>query len=90
MNKTKKIVSIFLLITILLSNFYSIFAKTIEECDKIHLVYGHDCVSVLKIKGQDKLKQVAYVYYQDPDTGIKYPAFCVEPSDEGIGTGAGD
>ena len=36
------------------------------------------------------LKQVAYVCYKDPDTGIKYPAFCVEPDKEGIGTGAGD
>ena len=90
MNKTKKIVSFLLLIIILFSNFYSIFAKSIAECDNIHLVYGHDCVSVLKIKNKDQLKQVAYVYYQDPDTGIKYPAFCVEPGDIGIGTGAGD
>jgi hypothetical protein len=90
MNKTKKIVSFLLLIIILFSNFSSILAKTIAESDKINLVYGHDCISVLRIKGKDSLKQVAYVYYEDPDTHIRYPAFCVEPADVGIGTGAGN
>ena len=30
------------------------------------------------------------IIYKDPETGIKQPAFCVEPSKDGIGTGAGD
>lgn len=90
MNKTKKMISFLLLIIILFSNFSTLFAKTIAESDKINLVYGHDCISVLKIQGRDELKQVAYVYYEDPDTHIKYPAFCVEPADIGIGTGAGN
>ena len=89
MNKTKKIISFLLLIIILFSNFSSIFAQTISNSEKIHLVYGHDCVSVLKIKGKDMLKEVAYVYYEDPDTHIRYPAFCVQPDKKGIGTGAG-
>lgn len=90
MKKTNKILSILLLIIILFSNFSNIFAKTISENSKINLKFDHDCVSVLKIKGKDQLKQVAYVCYIDPDTGISYPAFCVEPANIGVGTGAGD
>ena len=90
MKKNKKIISILFLIIILFSNSLNLFAKTIANSEKINLKYDHDCISVLQIKGKDILKQVAYVCYQDPDTGIKYPAFCVEPSNKGIGTGAGD
>lgn len=90
MNKTKKIVSLMLLIIILFSNFSTILAKTIANSEKINLVYGHDCVSVLKLKGRDMLKEVAYVYYEDLDTHIRYPAFCVQPDKQGIGTGAGN
>ena len=89
MNKTKKIISFLLLTIILFSNFSSILAQTISNSEKIHLVYGHDCVSILKVKGRDMLKEVAYVYYEDPDTHIRYPAFCVQPDKQGIGTGAG-
>ena len=90
MNKIKKIVSVFLLISIMCANFFNIFAKTIEESDKINLVYDHDCISLLKIKGLDMLKGIAYVCYTDPDTGIRYPAFCVEPGNVGVGTGGGN
>lgn len=89
MNKTKKIISFLLLTIILFSNFSNILAQTISNSEKIHLVYGHDCVSVLKVKGKDMLKEVAYVYYEDPDTHIRYPAFCVQPDKKGVGTGAG-
>lgn len=82
MKKTKKIIPILLLICILSSNFTTIFAKSICESEKVNLVFDHDCVSVLRIKGTNMLKQVAYVCYRDPDTGIKYPAFCVEPTKE--------
>lgn len=79
MKKTKKILSIILLLIILISNFYQIFAKSISQCEKVNLIYDHDCISVLKIKGKDMLKQVAYVCYKDPETNKIYPAFCVEP-----------
>ena len=82
MKKIRKIIPILLLICIL--------TRSICESEKVNLVFDHDCVSVLRIKGTNMLKQVAYVCYKDPDTGIKYPAFCVEPDKEGIGTGAGD
>lgn len=90
MKKTRKIISLFLLMIILFSNFSTIFAQTIANSEKINLVYGHDCVSVLKLKGRDMLKEVAYVYYEDPDTHIRYPAFCVQPDKAGVGTGAGN
>ena len=90
MKKTKKFLSILILFTILFSNFSNVFALSIFESKKVNLIFDHDCVSVLKIKGQNILKQVAYVCYKDPDTGIKYPAFCVEPAKDGIGTGAGN
>lgn len=90
MKITKKFLSIILLICILTSNFTNIFAKSISESEKVNLIFDHDCVSVLKIIGKDTLKQVAYVCYKDPDTGNKYPAFCIEPAKEGIGTGAGN
>ena len=32
-------------------------------------------------------KIVWYVYYKDLTDGKKYPAFCIEPKKEGIGTG---
>ncbi len=89
MKKTRKFLSIMLLICILFSSVQPIFAKSISQSEKINLVFDHDCLSMLKIKGKDLLKGVAYVCYVDPDTGIKYPAFCVEPSKDGIGTGAG-
>ena len=68
----------------------TVFAKSISESEKVNLVNDHMCTSVLKIKGEDNLKLVAYVCYNDPDTGTKYPAFCVEPDKPGVGTGAGD
>lgn len=85
----KKFLSIILLISILSSNFINVFAVSIFESEKVNLIFDHDCVSVLKIKGKDSLKHVPYICYIDPDTGIKYPAFCVEPTKNGIGTGAG-
>jgi len=84
MKKTNKIVSIILLICIVFSNFSTIFANSISESEKVNLVFDHDCVSVLKMKGKDMLKHVAYVCYKDKETGIKYPAFCVEPEKQGI------
>lgn len=79
MKKTRKFLSIFLLISILFGNLSPIFAKSISQSEKVNLVFDHDCVSTLRIKGTDMLKQVAYVCYKDPDTNKSYPAFCVEP-----------
>ena len=90
MNKQKTILTILILTIILISQFSSVFANSFYENSKINLIFDHDCISVLKMKGEDKLKGVAYVCYKDPNTGIKYPAFCVEPENKGVGSGAGN
>lgn len=89
--KIIKIITILLLLLILLiTNTLSAFAIELHPGQIITLQKDHDCISLLKIKGKDVLKLVTYVVYVDPETGKKLPAFCVEPSKEGIGTGAGD
>lgn len=76
----RKSISIFLLICILINTIQPFtLAKSISESEKVNLVKDHMCNSLLKMKGKDILKLVAYVCYIDPDTGKKYPAFCVEP-----------
>ena len=90
MNKFRKLISIFLILNILFASIPNVFAKTISENDTINLVHSHDCISLLKIKGKDMLKGVAYVCYKDEETQNVYPAFCVDPGKEGIGTGAGE
>ena len=87
--KIKKIVSILLLLIMLLTNITKVFALSFENGKVITLSEDHDCISVLKIQGKDILKQVVYVVYTDPSTGKKQPAFCVEPDQVGVGTGAG-
>lgn len=86
--KVKKILSILLLIIILMTNFVTSYAKVITENERINLVKDHTCVSLLKVKGTDMMKTVAYVCYRAD--GKSYPAFCVQPEKNGIGTGAGD
>ncbi len=86
----KKIISVLILIITLFSNISPVMAVTFEEGKTIKLQKDHDCISLLKIKGQDILKGVTYVMYYNSETNEKQPAFCVEPEKEGIGTGAGD
>ena len=90
MKKTRKILSILLLIITLFTSISGVDAKSIPESEKINLKFDHLCLSVLKVKGKDMLKEVAYVCYKDQDSGISYPAFCVQPENKGVGTGAGD
>ena len=89
--KIRKVFLILLILaSLLISNFSSVYSNAFTENDKINLKFDHDCISVLQLKGKDMLKQVAYVCYEDPNTKIRYPAFCVEPENVGIGTGAGN
>lgn len=90
MKKTRKILSVLLIIITLFTNISGVYAKSIPESEKINLKFDHFCLSVLKVKGKDMLKEVAYVCYKDTETGISYPAFCVQPENKGVGTGAGD
>lgn len=89
-NKLSKIVTVLLLTIVTLSNVSPIFAFCFNENQVIELEKDHECISLLKMKGKDMLKGVTYVVYNDPKTGRKQPAFCVEPSKQGVGTGAGD
>lgn len=94
MKKNKyKIFAIIMLIIELLSifgNFKASFAN-IKEGDNIILKGDHECDSLLEYWMKDhkrwSYKIVWYVYYNDPETNEKYPAFCIEPQKEGVGTG---
>lgn len=88
--KIRKIISFLLLMIILLTNLSPVFAGSFNEGQKITLEKDHDCISLLKFQGKDMLKGITYVVYRDPATGKTQPAFCVEPNQEGVGTGAGD
>ena len=88
--KIRKLVSFIILAIILLTNISPVFAGSFNEGQKITLEKDHDCISVLKFKGKDMLKGITYVVYREPSTGKTQPAFCVEPSQVGVGTGAGD
>lgn len=88
--KIDKIIIFIVSFILVFSNIVPVLALSFEDGQTINLKKDHDCIAVLKIQGEDKLKAVAYVCYEDPATGKKYPAFCVEPKKEGIGTGAAD
>ena len=64
---------------------------TINEGDTLLLKGDHECDSLVEYWMEDyqkwSYKIVWYVYYLDTQTGKKYPAFCVEPAKQGVGTG---
>lgn len=63
----------------------------IKEGDILVLKGDHECDSLVEYWMTDynkwSYKVVWYVYYIDSKTGEKYPAFCVEPAKQGVGTG---
>ena len=63
----------------------------IKEGDTLVLKGDHECDSLVEYWMTDynkwSYKVVWYVYYIDSKTGEKYPAFCVEPAKQGVGTG---
>lgn len=63
----------------------------IKEGDNILLQGDHECDSLLEYWMEDyqkwSYKIVWYVYYLDPETKVKYPAFCIQPERKGVGTG---
>lgn len=89
-NKTIVIVCILLQI-ILLGLPYRAVKANIAEGDTLYLQGDHECDSLLEYWMEDyqkwSYKIVWYVYYIDKEEGKKYPAFCIEPEKEGIGTG---
>lgn len=91
--KKIKIISIILIIiqivAILLNS--NISNAVLIEGQNLMLRGDHECDSLLEYWMEDynkwSYKIVWYVYYIDEQTGNKYPAFCVEPAKEGVGTG---
>lgn len=93
MNKTIKTISLVLIIIQIITIFSS-FNKVkanIKEGDVISLKGDHECDSLVEYWMTDyqkwSYKIVWYVYYIDKETQKKYPAFCVEPAKQGVGTG---
>lgn len=88
-----KIFAIIMLIIELLSIFgnFSLSFANIKEGDNILLKGDHECDSLLEYWMSDykrwSYKVVWYVYYTDPEDGARYPAFCIEPQKQGVGTG---
>lgn len=89
-NKIRKIISFLVVLITIANSAIPAFALSFENGQVITLEKDHDCISVLKFKGEDLLKGITYVVYKDQETGREQPAFCVEPDKSGIGTGAGD
>lgn len=88
----KGIIILLLVLQILQISGNFIFADaSIKEGDVIHLKGDHECDSLLEYWMEDyqkwSYKIVWYVYYIDKEDGKKYPAFCIEPAKEGVGTG---
>lgn len=91
--KIKKIISIILISIYLITLFanFNVSNASIKEGDTLLLQGDHECDSLVQfyIKDLDfwAYKSVYYVYYEDVQTKEKYPAFCVEPVKDGVGTG---
>ena len=94
--KQKILKKVFIIILLILQimqlsgNFiYSI--ASIKEGDMINLQGDHECDSLVEYWMEDyqkwSYKIVWYVYYIDKEDQNKYPAFCIEPAKEGVGTG---
>lgn len=94
--KKIKIISILIIliqmITMLIN--LNVSNAVLVEGQDLMLRGDHECDSVLEYWMTDynrwSYKIVWYVYYIDEQTGNKYPAFCVEPAKEGVGTGYAD
>lgn len=93
MKKTRKIISIIILLIQLITMItnLNISNANIKEGDTVTLLGDHECHSLVEywMASHNKwsYKIVWYVYYIDANTGNRYPAFCVEPAKEGVGTG---
>ena len=86
---SKKAIPILMVLFLFLNTTMPVFA-TINIGDTSHLYGEKELPSLLEIKESGALKLVIKVYYKDPDTGKKLPAFCVEPDKPGVGSGATD
>lgn len=93
-NQIVKKMLIIILLVIQLIQLLSIFSNVkanIKEGDVVRLLGDHECDSLVEywMKSEQKwsYKVVWYVYYIDKESGQRYPAFCIEPAKNGVGTG---
>lgn len=89
---TKKLIIILLLLVHILQITSSVFNQVqanIKEGDKIELKSDHECDSLLEFWMEKyniwTYKSIWYVYYEDKQNNVRFPAFCVEPKKEGVG-----
>ena len=61
-----------------------ILATILQIGDTSHLYGEKELPGYLEIKETGAIKLVVKVYYIDPDTKQKLPAFCIEPSKPGV------
>ncbi len=91
MKKTRKTITIIILLIQLITMITNISNANIKEGDTVTLLGDHECHSLVEYWMADhkkwSYKIVWYVYYIDAQTGNRYPAFCIEPAKEGVGTG---
>ena len=57
---------------------------TLQIGDTSHLYGEKELPGYLEIKETGAIKLVVKVYYIDPDTKQKLPAFCIEPDKPGV------
>lgn len=62
----KRIIAFIALLIMVLTNMMPIYAISFEKDKVIKLEANHECISVLKYKDRDVLKNVFYVCYRDP------------------------
>lgn len=90
-NKSLIILILIIQIVQMITSFTPVVYANIKEGDSILLKGDHECDSLLEYwmvkEKRWSYKIVWYVYYEDPETFERYPAFCVEPQKKGVGTG---
>ena len=93
MSKKISIISLIIILLTLSIPFTKAEASNIQIGEKTNIVKDHCCDDLLQFKPETgnypAFKDVQKVYYTD-STGTNYPAFCIEPEKEGVGSGAGD
>lgn len=90
MKKMKNITIIALVAIIFCSSLFPVLslAADINIGDKSDLIMERELPGLLQIKSNDALRLVIRVAYKHGNN--KLPAFCIEPSKDGVGTGGGN
>lgn len=82
-NKLLKSISVIGVIVLIFQVIFPILSfAAVEVGDRLYLKEGKELPGLLQIKSSGALKLVVRVYYDDPETGQRLWAFCVEPDKE--------